>query len=74
MQGAEQCGEWVGDLDRIVAELLADLSALEVEVVGAEGDDAGDALAVEQDQAARDAGLEFERGASSARAWRRRVA
>ena len=34
---------------------------MEVEVVGAERDDPGDALAVEQDQAARDAGRELER-------------
>ena len=61
VQGAEQCGEWVGDLDRVVAEPEADLRSVEVEVVGAERDDPGDALAVEQDQAARDAGREFER-------------
>jgi hypothetical protein len=57
VQGAEQRGEWVGDFDRVVAELEADPWAVQVEVVAAEGDDPGDALAVEQDQAARDAGM-----------------
>jgi hypothetical protein len=55
--GPEQRGEWVGDFDRVVAELEADPWAVQVEVVAAEGDDPGDALAVEQDQAARDAGM-----------------
>jgi hypothetical protein len=44
-----------------LAEPEADPRAVEVEVVGGEGDDPGDALAVEQDQAARDAGRELER-------------
>jgi hypothetical protein len=61
VHGAEQYGEWVGDFDRVLAELEADLWATEVEVVAAQGDDAGDALAVEQDQAARDAGGQLER-------------
>jgi hypothetical protein len=61
VHGAEQRGEWVVDLDRVRAELEEDVWAAQVEVVVAEGDDAGDALAVEQDQAARDAGGRLER-------------
>jgi len=61
VHGAEQCGEWVGDVDRVLAEREEDLWATEVEVIAAQGDDAGDALAVQQDEAARDAGGQLER-------------
>jgi hypothetical protein len=55
VEGAEHSGDWVGDLDRIVAELEEDMRTAQVEVVAAERHDAGDPLAVEQDQTARDA-------------------
>jgi hypothetical protein len=46
---------------RVLAELEKDPWVTEVEVVAALGDDAGDALAIEQDQAAREAGGQLER-------------
>ena len=50
-----------GVLDRVRAVLEVYVWAAQVEVVAAEGEDAGDALAVEQDQATRDAGGRLER-------------
>ena len=75
VHGAEQCGEWVGDVDRVLAEREEDLWATEVEVIAAQVTMRVTRWPYSRTrQPATRAASSSVSSSSSARAWRRRVA